>query len=154
MRLLHTRCYKIAEHTMPHIDLDWRREESALHPGVYYEIRPLKVWAYLELLGAWDKGAAEAPAATPRAAEAPAPEGAPVAELGALPRQGRLLRLAPRIFPEHVRALEGLEMTREGVRLPVDAIALAEEAALAPLAGEVITRLLEISQLTGADEKN
>ncbi len=121
------------------LNLDWRREISALWPEVSYELRPLRVWAFHELLAYWQScgagGAVDPPPLTPAQG------------LG-------LMAVARRILPEHVRALEGVVLVRSGERVPADLGALCDEAPLMPLAGEIVSRLVARSELPPAAEKN
>jgi len=117
------------------IDLDWRRERSALWPEVSYEIRPLRVWAFQELMAYWERQAA------------PGTEGTGAADGLAL------LAVARRIFPDHVRDVQGLTLTREGETAPATPEALCEEAPLAPLAGEIVARLVAASEIGDDAEK-
>lgn len=123
------------------INLDWRREASALWPEVSYEIRPLKVWAFQELLGFWEQ------------------HGRPEVEDDATPRTGAaegvlLVDVAKRIFPEHVRALQGVSLVQEGQSRPVPVEALCEETSLLKLAAEIVSRLIAISEISRDEEKN
>ena len=121
------------------VNLDWRRQESAQWPDVGYEIRPLRVWAFQELMAFWE-----------------GPEGAPEnSTLRISPaRSFELLQVARRIFPDHVRNLTGLTLLRDGEHAPATPEALCEEAPLLPLAGEIIARLVAISEIGAAAEKN
>jgi len=122
------------------LNLDWRRERSARLDAVSYEIRPLKVWAFQELMAFWES--------QPREGEGPARlRLTPVQSLG-------LVDLARRIFPDHVRNLSGISLRREGSSAPAGPLDLCEEAPLLELAGEVLGRLVAISELSPADEKN
>jgi hypothetical protein len=125
------------------LNLDWRRRASALWPEVSYELRPLRVWAFQELLVFW---------------EAQGVAGSNVAPGGTAPAlvsSARLMEVARRIFPDHVRGLAGLHARGEdGAPAPVAVPALCEEAALLPLAAEIVAALVEISTLDAAAEKN
>lgn len=127
------------------LNLDWRRCTATVWPEVSYEVRPLRVWAFQELMACWE---AEA--------EDDAAEHASGDAAGALQpdRSARLMAVARRVLPEHVRDVRGLTLRREGRSEPASAEALCEEAALLPLAGEVLARLIEISEVDGAAEKN
>ncbi|MDH4247403.1 MAG: hypothetical protein OEW39_06275, partial [Deltaproteobacteria bacterium] len=108
------------------INVDWRREPSRVWPEVSYELRPLRVWAFQALLDRWEGL---------RDAAAPAPEdGGALSAAGETPwgRGGEhsLLALAARIFPDHVRRLEGLTLNRDGQTLPASPEMLGEEALL------------------------
>lgn len=137
-----------------HLNLDWRREASALWPGVSYELRPLRVWAFHELLAFW-----ESRGAAPQGQE-PGGQGAGggVSHGAARPFSAAqalgLTAVAKRVLPEHVRALEGITVSQGGQCAPASLEALCEEAALLPLAGEIIARLVEITELSPAAEKN
>ena len=123
------------------LNLDWRREESARMPGVSYEIRPLKVWAYQELMAFWE--------ARPRETR----EGRAVAQVS--PAESlKLIEVARRIFPEHVRNLSGIALRRDGVANAATLEDVCAEAPLIELAGELLGRLVAISDLTPGDEKN
>jgi hypothetical protein len=139
------------------LNLDWQRRTSALWPEVSYELRPLRVWAFQELLACWEAQANDVPPAAQ-----PAPDGAPGAR-GAqpAPRPGaslaataRLMEAARRIFPEHVRGLSGLRLRGEAGSAPAAPADLCEEAALLPLAAEIVAGLVEISALGEGAEKN
>ena len=123
------------------LNLDWRREASARLVEVSYEIRPLKVWAYQELMAFWE----ERPRQTG--------EGRAVTQISAA--EGlKLMDVARRIFPEHVRALEGITLRREGAVHPVALEDLCGESPLIELAGEILARLVAISDLAPGDAKN
>jgi hypothetical protein len=125
------------------LNLDWRRETSALWPEVSYELRPLRVWAFHELLAYWQSSGVSAP-------DRPSDStGRPNAAQGL-----GLMTVARRILPEHVRALEGVILVQGGERAPASLESLCEEAALMPLAGEIISRLVARSELPPAAEKN
>ncbi len=122
------------------LNLDWRRETSALWPEVSYELRPLRVWAFHELLAYWQECGVDGR------------DGAPVR---LTPAQGLgLMAVARRILPEHVRALEGVLLVQGGERAPASLDALCDEAALIPLAGEIVSRLVARSEIPLAAEKN
>ncbi|MDH5751331.1 MAG: hypothetical protein OEZ59_02800 [Deltaproteobacteria bacterium] len=114
------------------LNLDWRKEQSGLWKDVSYELRPLRVWAFQALLDLWSSK------------NTPQPEDRPGASLTAL---------ATRIFPEHVRNLEGLVITRDQSTGPATPADLAEEAVLLPLASEIISRLVSISEVEETAEK-
>ena len=122
------------------LDLDWRRESSAQWPDVSYELRPLKVWAFQELLAYWE-GDGAGPSGE---AEGKATASASV----------RLMEVARRIFPEHVRGLSGLTIVQGGERKPAGVNTLCEETQTLPLAGEIISRLVAISEVGASAEKN
>jgi hypothetical protein len=122
------------------LNLDWRRETSALWPEVSYELRPLRVWAFHELLAYWQECGVDGR------------DGAPVR---LTPAQGLgLMAVARRILPEQVRALEGVLLVQGGERAPASLDALCDEAALIPLAGEIVSRLVARSEIPLAAEKN
>lgn len=123
------------------LNLDWRREASPRHPGVAYEIRPLRVWAFQELMALWDDGGA------PPAGEEGTRALSPAAGL-------RWMPVAERIFAEHVRGLEGVTVVEGGQRRPATAEDLCREAGLLELAGEILQRLVAVSELGPGDEKN
>ena len=123
------------------LNLDWRREVSQVWPSVSYELRPLKVWAFQELLDYWDhhgrSGSDE------------------VTEDTARPSAGvKLMDVAGRIFPEHVRGVQGLTVHGEGHSGEAKVEMLCEETQLLPLAGEIVSRLVAISEVGPQDEKN
>jgi hypothetical protein len=64
------------------------------------------------------------------------------------------MAVARRILPEHVRALEGVLLVQGGERAPASLDALCDEAALIPLAGEIVSRLVARSEIPPAAEKN
>lgn len=98
------------------------------------------MWAFHELLAYWQSCGVDAR------------DGAVVR---LTPAQGLgLMAVARRIFPEHVRALEGVVLVQGGERVPAPLEALCEEAALIPLAGEMISRLVARSEIPPAAEKN
>ncbi len=123
------------------LNLDWRSITSAIWPEVCYEIRPLKVWAFQELLTFWESHGRE------REGEKPVIRIAPVDGV-------KLMAVAKTIFPEHVRGLRGLNLTQEGETREATLDALCEETALMHLAGEIITQLMAISEVNKGDEKN
>ena len=134
------------------LNLDWRRRQSALWPEVSYELRPLRVWAFQELLAFWEaKGAAAVVAGAPEGAEPPPARPAPTASLAATTR---LMEVARRILPEHVRGLAGLQVRTEAGAAGVTVAELCEETALLPLAAEIVAGLVEISALGEGAEKN
>lgn len=122
------------------LNLDWRRETSAVWPEVGYELRPLKVWAFQELLDYWEQH-------NRKGAEADSPPSVSAVD------GVKLMDVARRIFPDHVRALEGLQILREGQTGAATVEVLCEETQLLPLAGEIISRLVAISEIGIADEK-
>jgi len=69
-------------------------------------------------------------------------------------RIDKLMEVARRIFPEHVRALAGLHVRGEGGTAALAVSDLCEETALLPLAAEIVAGLVAISALDGAAEKN
>lgn len=123
------------------LNLDWRREDSEVWPSVSYELRPLKVWAFQELLDYWERyGKSGSDEATE-----------PVAR----PSEGvKLMDVAVRIFPEHVRGVQGLTVNCEGQSGQATVEMLCEETQLLPLAGEIVSRLVAISEVGTQDEKN
>jgi hypothetical protein len=123
------------------LNLDWRREQSARLSGVSYELRPLKVWAYQELMAFWESLPREAGEGQ-GAARAPAAESL------------KLMEVARRIFPEHVRALCGITVRRDGAAQQATLEDLCAESALIELAGEVLGRLVAISELGTDAAKN
>jgi hypothetical protein len=133
------------------LNLDWRRRQSALWPEVSYEIRPLRVWAFQELATFWEaQGAGRAAAA----AADPGGAGGAGSSPPSLSATARLMEVARRIFPEHVRGLSGLQVRGEGGSAALAVSDLCEETALLPLAAEIVAGLVAISALDGAAEKN
>jgi hypothetical protein len=123
------------------LNLDWRREQSARLADVSYEIRPLKVWAYQELMAFWE--------ARPRETR----DGRLVTQVS--PAESlKLMDVARRIFPEHVRNLSGITLRRDGAGHPATLEDVCGESPLIELAGEVLGRLVAISNLSPGDEKN
>lgn len=62
----------------------------------------------------------------------------------------RQIEIMTAIFTEYVRNIEGLTIGGK----PADPAQIAKVTQLMPLAGDMMTRLTEISQLPKADEKN
>jgi len=124
------------------LNLDWRRETSTVWPQVSYELRPLKVWAFSELMEHWARHAADDESGEGTRLRL---EGG--AGLG-------LMAVARRIFPTHVRAVRGLTLCTDGEHQEATVEALCDEAPLLPLAGEIIARLVAISEVGETDEKN
>ncbi len=123
------------------LDLDWRRENSAVWPEVSFEIRPLKVWAFQELLAHWECQSEEQPG-EPGAMRVSASQGV------------KLMEVARRIFPDHVRGLDGMTAVRDGRDCEVTVDMLCEETQMLPLAGEIVSRLVAISEIGSSGEKN
>lgn len=123
------------------LDLDWRREQSARLPDVTYEVRPLKVWAYQELMAFWESRPREPGEAQGTARVSPA-------------ESLKLIEVARRIFPEHVRQLSGITVRRDGAAQAATLDDLCAESPLIELAGEVLGKLVSISELGTADAKN
>jgi len=135
------------------LNLDWRRRQSALWPEVSYEIRPLRVWAFQELVTFWEgEAAGRAAAPGPGTGDAAQADAArpPVSMLAT----ARLMEVARRILPEHVRGLAGLQVRAEAGCAVVAVSDLCEETALLPLAAEIVAGLVSISALEPAAEKN
>ena len=123
------------------LNLDWRRESSTVWPEVSYELRPLKVWAFQELLDYWERHSGDKP------------EDSALAKISA--GDGvKLIDVAGRIFPDHVRSLLGLTASKDGQHGEVTLDMLCEETQLLPLAGEIVSRLVAISEIDADDEKN
>lgn len=123
------------------LNLEWRGWSSESWPEVRCELRPLKVWAFQELLSAWEV------------------EGKPLGEAETRPaatqiKGARLMAVARRILPDHVRALEGVTVRLDGQTAPASLEQLCEETALMALAGEILSRLVAISEITEAEQKN
>lgn len=122
-------------------DLDWRRETSATWPDVSYEIRPLKVWAFHQLLDFWGQS------------ERSDSDALTTGKIN--PSDGvRLIEIAARIFPDHVRALEGIRVKRDDQVGAPSIEMLCEETQFLPLAGEIVSRLVAVSEIGSQDEKN
>ncbi|HKI97174.1 MAG TPA: hypothetical protein VKB51_01745 [bacterium] len=138
------------------LNLDWQRRRSAVWPEVGYELRPLRVWAFQELLAFWEAQASAPYAEAPVEASADAPPDAARPRPGAptLAATARLMDVARRIFPEHVRGLSGLQVRGEAGTALVAVADLCEETALLPLAAEIVARLIGISTLDEGAEKN
>ena len=134
------------------LNLDWRREASALWPEVTFEIRPLKVWAFQELLAHWEAGGAGVnQAIDPGGDEKPEKNQAVPSAAGA---GVGLIEVAKHIFPEHVRELRGITLTRNGATANASLEALCEETALLKLALEIVSKLMAISEIASGEEKN
>jgi hypothetical protein len=123
------------------LNLDWRREQSARFADVSYEVRPLKVWAYQELMAFWED--------RPRETR----DGRVVTQVSAA-ESLKLMDVARRIFPEHVRSLTGITVRRDGAGQPVTPEDVCNESPLIELAGEILARLVALSGLAPGDEKN
>lgn len=136
------------------LNLDWQRRTSALWPQVGYEIRPLRVWAFQELIAFWEAEAQRRAVHEDRADDAGATAGAAPPRAPSLAASTRLMAVAQRILPDHVRGLEGLQLRCEGATAPATVAQLCEEAALLPLAAEIVAALVEISALGADAEKN
>ena len=122
------------------LDLDWRTVQSEVWPEVSYELRPLRVWAFRDLMAFWEK------------------QGAQTENENAIIRMSpvesfRLMELAERILPDHVRALKGVSVKTAGERATPEIAQLCQESALIPLAGEMVAKLVSISQVEGEPEK-
>lgn len=130
------------------LNLDWRQRRSTVWPEVCYEIRPLRVWAFQELVAYWEAAGRDG---TPPPAD---PAQAPGIRPGSLGAAARMMGVARRIFPDHVRNVTGLHLRAEGGTAVPDAAALCEEAPLLPLAAEIVAALVEISALDEGAEKN
>ena len=124
-----------------HVNLEWRQERSQLGREISYELRPLRVWAFQELMAFWEEHA--------RTAE----EGGQARRLSAADGM-KLMTVARRIFPDHVRNLQGVTLADGGASTPAPIEALCEEAPLLPLAGEIVARLVAISEVGAGEEKN
>ena len=66
----------------------------------------------------------------------------------------KVIEVAKRIFPDHVRGLAGLTIVQDGEGREATPEGLCEETALLPLAGEIISRLIAVSEIAESDEKN
>ncbi len=123
------------------LNLDWREQRSALGGEIGYEIRPLKVWAFQELMAFWEGRRQESQ------------DGKSVVQVS--PAESlKLMEIARRIFPSHVRNLSGVDVKAEGDLRPATLEDLCEESLLIELAGEILGRLVAISDLKADDEKN
>lgn len=122
-------------------DQDWHPQTSALWPEVSYELRPLRVWAFLELMEFWEN--------KPNRDT----QGQAAVRLSAADSL-RLMAVARRIFPDHVRNLRGVTLRSGGAVQPAQPDDLCDEAALMPLAGEIVSRLVTLSDLSAETEKN
>lgn len=123
------------------LNLEWRAWQSDTWPEVACELRPLKVWAFQEVLEAWE--GQRQPSATEGEKPLPAPiKGTP------------LMTVARRILPEHARNLQGVTVRLDGQSRPATLEQLCEETALMPVAGEILSRLVAISEITEAEQKN
>jgi len=146
------------------LNLDWRQRQSALWPEVSYELRPLRVWAFQELLAFWEGEGERSKALRggPHRAEGEsvgdgdAPADGPGAPRATLAATARLMDVARRILPDHVRGLSGLRVRAgSAAEAAVPTLeALCEEAALLPLAAELVAALVELSTLDAGAEKN
>lgn len=123
------------------LNLEWRTWRSDTWPEVACELRPLKVWAFQEVLEAWE-GQRQ-----PSEPEGENPLPAPV-------KGTPLMAVARRILPEHARNLQGVTVRLDGQSRPATLEQLCEETALMPVAGEILSRLVAISEITEAEQKN
>ena len=123
------------------LNLEWRAWRSDTWPEVACELRPLKVWAFQEVLEAWE-GQRQ-----PSEPEGEKPLPAPV-------KGPPLMAVARRILPEHARNLQGITVRLDGQSRPATLEQLCEETALMPVAGEILSRLVTISEITEAEQKN
>lgn len=123
------------------LNLDWRGYSSEIWDDVSYEIRPLKVWAFQELLSFWETSGRQA-------------EGEEAVIRVSPSDSAGLMAVAKRIFPDHVRKLSGLTVVEEGRKRKATLESLCEETAMMQLAGEIVSRLIAISEISGNDEKN
>ncbi len=126
---------------MMEFNLEWRHRTSSVWPDVGYEIRPLKVWAFQELLAYWEENGSPA-------GEASQGHG------GIAVKNTRLMEIAKRVFPDHVRNLEGISLRENGKSEPATVERLCEETLFMPLAGELISSLIAISETGEEEEKN
>lgn len=123
------------------INLEWQQFTSSLYPEVSYEIRPLKAWAFQELLSHWEiHGPAESSGLNPG---------------GLKPSESmKILQAVQPIFSEHVRGLQGVKISDGGKDREAEVENLCEETPLLRLAGEVLGHLISISSLSSVEEKN
>ncbi|MDH4120427.1 MAG: hypothetical protein OEV94_01805 [Deltaproteobacteria bacterium] len=119
------------------LNLDWQTHTSSLWPEVRYDIRPLRVWAFQELLRFWETHTAAHPDQPLTSAET----------MG-------LMAVARRVLPDHLQNLTGITLLQAGSRQPASIESLCEETALAELTGEIITRLVALSAVRPEQEKN
>lgn len=109
------------------INLEWREQKSELWEGVTYEIRPLRVWAFQEIMTFWENNGGKA---------------------GASPAKSlNLMPVAQRIFKDHVRELKGVRVNIEGESTAATPDDLCRETPLVGLAGEIIVYLVTISEV-------
>lgn len=121
-------------------NLDWQGRTSRHWPEISYEIRPLRVWAFLELMAFWEaRGEQAQPADTARLSAADSL---------------RLMQVAERILPEHVRHLRGVRAQRDGQAQALEPQDLCTEGLFLPLVGEMIAELVALSEVDAAAEKN
>jgi len=123
------------------LNLDWQARASEVWPDVCYEIRPLRVWAFQELMAFWE-------AQTPLSGD-----GEDKTRISPV-QSAELMALARKIFPEHLREITGLFLRREQGTEAATAMDICEETPLLPLAGEIMARLIAISEIRGTEEKN
>ncbi len=133
-------------------DLDWHRLTSTIWPDVSYELRPLRVWAFLELMD-FGQPPTGGPAGSAEGAPALSGLSEPAGRLSAAASL-RLMDVARRILPDHVRHLQGVMLRQAGAVQPAQPADLCDEAPLLPLVGEIIARLVTLSDVSPAAEKN
>ncbi len=121
-------------------NLDWQSRSSRHWPEVSYEIRPLRVWAFLELMSFWE-------------ARGETPQATGTARLSAADSL-RLMQVAETILPEHVRHLRGARVQREGQTQDLQPQELCTEGLFLPLVGEMVADLVALSEMDAGAEKN
>ena len=117
------------------ISLGWRRVDLKDLPDISVELRPLKVWAFQKLI----------------ASQAGNSDGKSQEALDGL----TMLEVAKEIFPEHVRAVKGIVVSRDdGESSDVTLEDLTTETQLITVSAAILSQLFEISQLTEMEQKN
>ena len=109
------------------LDLDWKMVRSELWPEIQYEIRPLRVWAFQELVSCWETRENRKDLSPTIGAE--------------------LMATLKKIFPEHLRNISGLTLVQDGKSREATPESICEETALMPLAGEIFSRLIALSEV-------
>lgn len=127
---------------------DWRRHETAFDgEAVTMEIRPLKSWAMLELMPYLDE---PKPRKEKESIEDYIKRLSPEDRRRQQKESQQVQALAERIFPEHVRNIEGFLIDGKAPT----AKALAEETAFMDFTVGVIMALVSISSISREAEKN
>ena len=120
------------------LDLDWRVHISLAVPDVVCKIRPLKLWAFQELMAFWQT--------LPETKD-----GKPKFSTDA---SIELVKVAKRVFPEHVKDLQNITLRVDGEQRMATIDDLCDETAFMSLTVEVIGALVSISEMGAEDEKN